>query len=69
MDGLLGRTPVGPGAHAEEVARTLTVIHLGRDLLRAIELGTAPPTIGRALIHTLTAATHRADDLGVLQLA
>jgi hypothetical protein len=73
VDGLTGvvslGAAVGRGARADEVARTLTTMRLGRDLLRAIERGAAPPSIARGVIRTLAAAQRRAEQLGATHVA
>ena len=60
---------VGRGLQADAVARTLTVVQLGRDLLHEIEAGTAGPVNPARLFRVLDAARDRADDLGVLAAA
>ena len=69
MDGLVGMAALGRGLHTDELARTLTVVQLGRDLLHEIETGTSGPVNAAGLFRVLDAARHRADDLDVLAAA
>ena len=60
---------VGRGARADAVARTLTVIQLGRELLHEIETGTAAVFSRDGLIHALYEAGCRAENFGAVQAA
>ena len=60
---------VGRGARADAVARTLTVIQLGRELLHEIEWGATRSGDPAGLVRVLDEARDRADDLGVLAAA
>ena len=73
MDGMVDVTSLGVtferGARLNGLARMLTVIQLGRELLREIELGAVSPAVGVGLIPTLNEARRRVEDIGALQVA
>ena len=57
------------GARTDDLARTLTAIQLGRDLLREIELGAESPSVSARLVTILGEARRRAERLGALPIA